>query len=242
LSDKNQLFFDFEKSFTQSELAQISSSVVYSTVKKFLILAKIQKEILKNKSSFLRKEEQRQNAIDSLFGNTLHYTLSFVLKYNKEINENDTYSIENFKKQFDLGAKEFSIIYIKAMAEAGMWTHLEKFINQRGLFNMMQKITVPYETIVYIICKTKGGSPQPTEQIKKYLSLIDDIEQRKTLALKLKLTDVVIEAFKVQKDRVGLCNYRNQFREDSQDFIKANIVLRDDKVMGIFYLWIKFKK
>jgi hypothetical protein len=111
----------------------------------------MQKEILKNKSSFLRKEEQRQNAIDSLFGNTLHYSLSFVLKYNREINENDTYSVENFKKQFDLGAKEFSIIYIKAMAEAGMWTHLDKFINQRGLFNMMQKITVPYETIVYII-------------------------------------------------------------------------------------------
>ena len=151
MSDKNQLYFDFEKSFTQSELAQISSSVVYATVKKFLILAKMQKEILKNKSSFLRKEEQRQNAIDSLFGNTLHYSLSFVLKYNREINENDTYSVENFKKQFDLGAKEFSIIYIKAMAEAGMWTHLDKFINQRGLFNMMQKITVPYETIVYII-------------------------------------------------------------------------------------------
>lgn len=230
MSDKNQLYFDLEKTFTSSELAQISSSITYAIVKKYLTLAKIQKEILKNKSSFLRKEEQRQNAIDSLFGSTLYNTLSFVLKYNREINENDSYSIDNFKKQFDLGAKEFSIVYIKAMAEAGMWTHLEKFTNQRGMFNMVQKLAVPYETIVYIICKIKGP---PSDQIKKYLSLVDDVEQRKTLAMKLKLTDVVIDAFKVQKDRVGLCNYRNQFKEDSQDFIKANIILRDDKVSKI---------
>ena len=205
------------------------------SVKKYLALTKVQKEILKNKSSFLRKEENKQNAMDSLFGNTLHYTLSFVLKYNREIGENDVYSIENFKKQFELAAKEFSIIYIKSMAEAGLWTNLEKFTSQRGLFNMVQKLAVSYETIVYIICRIKG----PSEQIKKYLSMVDDIEQRKTLAIKLKLTDVVIEAFKIQRDRIGLSNYRNQFKEDSQDYIKANIILRDDKVIQVCIFRLK---
>ena len=60
--------------------------------------------------------------------------------------------------------------------------------------------------------------------------MIDDIEQRKSLALKLKLTEVVAEAFKAQKDRIGLFNYRNQFKEDSADYIKANIILRDEKI------------
>ncbi len=54
---------------------------------------------------------------------------------------------------------------------------------------MVQKPAVSYETIVYMIVSLKG----PNEQIKKYLSLVDDLEQRKSLASKLKLTDLVIE-------------------------------------------------
>ena len=39
-----------------------------------------------------------------------------------------------------------------------------------------------------------------------------------------------IQTFKIQKDRVGLLNFRNTFREGSNDYIKANIILADDKV------------
>ena len=166
LSEKIQLFTDFEKKASQSEISP--NGIAYLTASKYMLLAKIQKEILRNKSSFLRKEENKQNAIDFLFGNTLYYTLAFCLKYSKEMSDNEMYSVENFKKKFEMSAKEFAIVYIKSMAEAGMWTHLEGFVNQRGLFNMVQKNTVPYETIVYMIYKLKV---HPGEQLKKYLFL-----------------------------------------------------------------------
>lgn len=54
---------------------------------------------------------------------------------------------------------------------------------------MVQKHNVSYETIFYIIYNGKG----PNEQLKKYLSLIEDLERRSLLAMKLKITDVVIE-------------------------------------------------
>lgn len=41
---------------------------------------------------------------------------------------------------------------------------------------------------------------------------------------------IQIQTFKIQKDRVGLLNFRNTFREGSNDYIKANIILADDKV------------
>ena len=226
-SDKNQLFVDFEKNYTSQDLKLLSSTQSYTSAKKYLDLLRIQKDILKNKSSFLRKDENKQNAMDSLFLNTLYYTLSFCIKYNREIAENESYSIENFKKQFELTNKEFSIWYIKSMAEVGMWTELERFMNQKGLFNMVKTSVVSYETIVYMLCKMKA----PSDQIKKYLLLVDDVEQKKNLGLRLKLTDVVIEAFKAQKDRIGLLNYRNQFKEDTQDYVKASVAAKDDRVI-----------
>jgi hypothetical protein len=35
----------------------------------------------------------------------------------------------------------------------------------------------------------------PQEQVKKYLSLVDDVNKRQTLGIKFKITDVVIEVF-----------------------------------------------
>ena len=92
---------------------------------------------------------------------------------------------------------------------------------------MVKTTTVSYETIVYMLCKMKA----PIDQIKKYLLLVDDVEQKKNLGLRLKLTDVVIEAFKAQKDRIGLLNYRNQFKEDTQDYVKASVAAKDDRVI-----------
>ena len=54
---------------------------------------------------------------------------------------------------------------------------------------MVKSPPVSFETIVFIISKVKG----PPEQIKRYLSLVDDVNKRQTLAIKFKITDVVIE-------------------------------------------------
>ena len=135
----------------------IANSSIYMAVKKYLKLLLIQKEILvfcwiydlanwkiylfyfdqtkKNNSSFLRKDEVKQNAIDALQRSSLSYTVSFCLKFNKELNDNDTYSIEALKKEFDLSTKQFSIWFIKAMSEIGSWTELENYTKQRGVSN-----------------------------------------------------------------------------------------------------------
>ncbi len=54
---------------------------------------------------------------------------------------------------------------------------------------MVKNPPVSFETIVFIISNAKG----PIEQIKKYLSQIENIERRQVLAIKFKLTDVVID-------------------------------------------------
>ena len=70
----------------------------------------------------------------------------------------------------------------------------------------------------------------PQEQIRKYLNQVENIERRQDLAMKFSDTDVVIETFKLQRDKIGLLNFRNMFRENTPDYIKANIVIMDDKI------------
>ena len=57
---------------------------------------------------------------------------------------------------------------------------------------MVQKPAISHESIFYIIYYLKG----PTEQIKKHLALVEDVERRRHLAMKLKYTDIVIEVSK----------------------------------------------
>ena len=70
----------------------------------------------------------------------------------------------------------------------------------------------------------------PSEQFRKYLNLIENIERRQQLAVKFKENEVVVDTFKMQRDKIGLLNFRNQFRENSPEYIKANIVIMDDRV------------
>jgi hypothetical protein len=55
--------------------------------------------------------------------------------------------------------------------------------------NILKQSPVSYETIVRIIANLKG----PSDQIKKYLLLMDDVEHRQVLAFRYKQTDVIIE-------------------------------------------------
>ena len=57
---------------------------------------------------------------------------------------------------------------------------------------MVKSPPVSFETIVFIISKVKG----PQEQIKKYLSMVENVDKRQTLAIKFKITDIVIEVHK----------------------------------------------
>lgn len=99
----------FERKSNSIELSLVNNSSIIMPVKKELKLLTIQKEILvcysilrlfiskaflffsftkkKSKSTFLRKDEIKQNAMDSLYRSSLSNTVSFCLKYNKELNE-----------------------------------------------------------------------------------------------------------------------------------------------------------
>ena len=57
------------------------------------------------------------------------------------------------------------------------------------LFNVIQKPCVSYETIVYTLVASKS----PMDQVAKYLAKWEDVDEKRSLAVKLKLTDVVIE-------------------------------------------------
>ena len=64
--------------------------------------------------------------------------------------------------------------------------HMKLF---QKLFNVIQKPCVSYETIVYTLVASKS----PMDQVAKYLAKWEDVDEKRSLAVKLKLTDVVIE-------------------------------------------------
>lgn len=223
LHEKERIFTDFERRYSETDLRSIRSSQVYQAVRCELNLLKVQKELVKNKISFLKKDESKQKAIEFLPGSSVSYTVSFCLKYAKDLQENESYQVENLKKVFNLYAREFAVWYIKSMAEMSYWTELERFSQNKSLLSVVQKQTIPYMTIFYIILNAKG----PNEQLKKYMSLIPDLDARKQLAVRLKIIEIVIDVYKQQKDRIGLINYRNQFDDGTKEYILCNIALKE---------------
>ena len=87
--------------------------------------------IKKNKTHFHRQQESKQDALDNLYESPVSDSLSFCIKYQKDLTENPLYTIDHFKKEFDLNGKEYSIWFIKSMSESGQWTEIEKFLNQK---------------------------------------------------------------------------------------------------------------
>ncbi|RNA04268.1 spermatogenesis-defective 39 -like protein, partial [Brachionus plicatilis] len=165
-------------------------------------------------------------AMEQLYENTVWYSLSFCLKYKRELEINPLYSMEHFKREFALTDKEFAIFFIKSMAETSQWSEISNFLNAtKSIFNMIQRQNVRYETIVSIVHYSNG----PEEQIKKYLAMIEDLEYKKLLALKLRVYDIVIDVYRQQKDRIGLYMMLTNLKKDSIEYKKANEVLQDDK-------------
>lgn len=226
LTERLRLFRDYEVAYTSGEMTLLKNNIVLNAVNKYLKLINIQKEILRCNSSFLRKNETKQDAMDNLKESSLSQTVSFCLKFARDLTSNDSYSMELMKKEFELTPKQYSIWFICSMAEIGSWTELENFTKQRGILNMVKNSYLSYESIVFIISHVRG----PAEQIKKYLFLIENIDRRQTLAMHFKETEVIIDTYKLQRDKIGLMTYRMQFKENTPEYIKATNALYDDKV------------
>jgi hypothetical protein len=82
------------------------------------------------------------------------------------------------------------------MAEANLWTEIDKFTMPTSnftasFFAAKRRAEIPWESIVSIINTTNG----PVDELKKYLKLVEDADERLKLAINYKVHEVVIEVF-----------------------------------------------
>ena len=78
------------------------------------------------------------------------------------------------------------------MAEANYWSEIERFTTQTsqiGWSGPKRRSDISWECIINIIHAAKGSDLE----IKKYTKLIENTDTRLELAIKFKITDVVIE-------------------------------------------------
>lgn len=83
------------------------------------------------------------------------------------------------------------------------------------------KSVVAAEGVVRIL-HSSGAS---AEVLHLYLELVDDIEERETLARKCNAPNVVIDCLVAQRDRVGLQRFRQRLTSHSPEWFYADHAL-----------------
>jgi len=160
-------------------------------------------------------------------------TAYYCIKNNDVLVKKDSrLTYDYIKEQCELNNKQFTSVFIRAMAENGYWSELERFTSQKGVFNVKRSADIPWEnvaTIIYDALKEQGVSVN--DELKKYVRLIENGESRLHFAKKKKIHDVFIETCKDLKDRQSLVAYKNkELSEGMAEFRTAEKLLADSAI------------
>lgn len=88
------------------------------------------------------------------------------------------------------------------------------------------KPIIPFVEVVKILHKNEA----PSDQIIKYLNLIEDAETKLTLAKEFKFHNLVLELCVNLKDRQTLMQYLFKLKNNSQEFFYAQDILKAQNI------------
>ncbi|XP_031572188.1 spermatogenesis-defective protein 39 homolog isoform X2 [Actinia tenebrosa] len=111
------------------------------------------------------------------------------------------------RNTFKLSEKQFEWTALAACAKTRRWKDIDDLLKGKGWFGTSKlRSLIGFGKVVTLLYHNKT----PEEILSKYLRLIDDLNNRLSLAVKFKCHDVVIETLVAMKDRQKLNKYREQ--------------------------------
>ncbi|XP_014673828.1 PREDICTED: spermatogenesis-defective protein 39 homolog [Priapulus caudatus] len=159
-----------------------------------------------------------------LLGVPVLATLYYCCFYHYGLPENNLACPAALRKKYNLTSKQYLWVALSARSSIRHWRDIDELFASKSWFgHHKMKSPVSFDRVVDVLFRTGA----PPEVIDKYLRLVDGIEQRLTIARKLKCHVVVIDALVELRDRQELLNYASKLQEGTNDAMHAQVALRN---------------
>ncbi|XP_071080545.1 spermatogenesis-defective protein 39 homolog [Haliotis cracherodii] len=161
----------------------------------------------------------------TLFGQPVTTTLYYFCLYHYDLSENSLASPQALKARHNISDKQFLHCALGARAKMRRWKDIEVLLTAKGWFGGTKlKAVIGFDKVSEILHKNKA----PHDVLAKYVALIEDLDQRLTIAHKVECPKAVIDALVALKDRAQLEKYSQTLR--SHEALYAQDVLRSSSV------------
>ncbi|KAK9498324.1 hypothetical protein O3M35_002982 [Rhynocoris fuscipes] len=132
-------------------------------------------------------------------------------------------SAQTLVQDHQVNDKVFKWIALNERARAAAWDDISAlFVTKGWLGGRRLKCDLPLDHIVTLLHKYSA----PPKVLISYLELIENLETRMDTAKRVQCHRAVIDAYLLQRDRLGLVSYKANLHPQSEDYFYAEQVLR----------------
>uniref|UniRef100_A0A8C7VMD8 Spermatogenesis-defective protein 39 homolog n=1 Tax=Oncorhynchus mykiss TaxID=8022 RepID=A0A8C7VMD8_ONCMY len=128
----------------------------------------------------------------------------------------------NIRKTFRISDKQFLLTCLGARAKLKAWFDVDALFTTKNWLGYTKKRSpIGFHRIVDILQKNNA----PVQVLQDYVNLVEDVEQKISLAQKYKCHDVIINTYRDLKDRQQLIVYRGKVEKGSSEYRKIEEIL-----------------
>ncbi|XP_055879712.1 spermatogenesis-defective protein 39 homolog isoform X2 [Biomphalaria glabrata] len=175
------------------------------------------------KSTLFRDFPRKRSLLDMPVVTTLYYCCL----YHYDLGENSLASPLSLKKRHMISDKQFLWTSISARARLRNWKDIEALLTTKSWFGgTKMKAVIAFEKIVNIL--HRNGAPP--DVLDKYISMIDNLEQRLSVAKKVECHKAVVDTLVALKNRQELEQYTSKLERYSKEGLYAHDILNSSTI------------
>uniref|UniRef100_A0A6Q2YGY3 Spermatogenesis-defective protein 39 homolog n=2 Tax=Esox lucius TaxID=8010 RepID=A0A6Q2YGY3_ESOLU len=154
-------------------------------------------------------------------------TLYYSCFYHYGESEGTYSSPANIRKTFRISDKQFLLTCLGARAKLKAWFDVDALFTTKNWLGYTKKRSpIGFHRIVDILHKNNA----PVQVLQEYVNLVEDTEQKISLAQKYKCHDVIINTYRDLKDRQLLIGYREKVERSSPEYRKIEELLCNSQI------------
>uniref|UniRef100_A0A672FI92 Spermatogenesis-defective protein 39 homolog n=1 Tax=Salarias fasciatus TaxID=181472 RepID=A0A672FI92_SALFA len=159
------------------------------------------------KLDVFRKFPRKASILNMPVITTLYYCCLY------HYSEQGTFSSPSSVRQtFKLSEKQYFVTALAARAKLKAWTDVDALFSSRNWLGFTRKrAPISFQRVVDILHRNSA----PSQVLQDYIGLVDDPQQRVSLASRHRCHDVVINTYRDMKDRQLLLGYRAKVERGS---------------------------
>uniref|UniRef100_A0A4W5NYB7 Spermatogenesis-defective protein 39 homolog n=1 Tax=Hucho hucho TaxID=62062 RepID=A0A4W5NYB7_9TELE len=191
----------------------------YTLLERQIIIEANDKQVESSgQADIFKKYPRKASILNMPIITTLYYSCFY------HYGESDgTYSSPaNIRKTFRISDKQFLLTCLGARAKLKAWFDVDALFTTKNWLGYTKKRSpIGFHRIVDILQKNNA----PVQVLQEYVNLVEDAEQKISLAQKYKCHDVIINTYRDLKDRQQLIVYRGKVERGSSEYRKIEEIL-----------------